>query len=327
MHHIETVMKDNNMHELLISGDWGTTHCRLRLVARDSGTILADIRTGDGVQTLADGNRPARYRAVLCALLARLQDDAGLDLAGVPVLLSGMVGSTIGWHAVPYASLPVGLDGHGLTVTAVDTLPTGSPVAIVGGLRTDRDMLRGEETEAIGLLRHPAFAALRRRCLLILPGTHSKHLRIADDAIVALATHMTGELYAVLRAHSILRHSLPPAPAEIMPDALRAGIDAAAGAPVTYTLFTVRARQVLQDIAPAQNDSYLLGLLLGSELHDLRRQAEEDCPILLAANPTHAPAYTLALEHLRLPAQIAPPELVQTAAVAGHCALAELMHV
>ena len=316
----------------IISGDWGSTHCRVRLVEREAGRILAEV-TGQGAARLAAEHadpaaRATAFRKRLAETLAALRQASGVDPGGSPVILSGMVGSSIGWRELPYAPLPVGLDGAALATERLEPVaPAGGgapcPVVLVSGLATADDVLRGEEMEAIGVMAQPACAALRERALLLLPGTHAKHLAIRGGAIVDFRTHLTGELLAVLSEHSLLRHSVAAGPVELSPAALRAGVDAAREAPLTHALFRVRARQVLERTAAEENHAFLVGALLGAELGGLADDAEGG-PLLLCAGEAHLPAYRLALEHLGLSARLAcvPPEVMRTAAVAGHLVVA-----
>ena len=75
------------------------------------------------------------------------------------------------------------------------------------------DVMRGEETQLAGI------ASLHGADLLVcMPGTHCKWVRIADGAVAEFQTWMTGELFSVLSAHSILRHALGTSPAKVSPD-------------------------------------------------------------------------------------------------------------
>src|SRR6185503_13444569 len=79
---------------------------------------------------------------------------------------------------------------------------------LISGLATRFEMMRGEESEIIGLMTDPALAAFSKRSLVILPGTHSKHVWIDDQRIVDFRTFMTGEFFDVLGRHSILSASV-----------------------------------------------------------------------------------------------------------------------
>ena len=68
--------------------------------------------------------------------------------------------------------------------------------------------MRGEETQILGwLAQHPDAATGRH--LLCHPGTHAKWVLIEDGRIVRFVTAMTGELFAVLSQHSLLKSDAP----------------------------------------------------------------------------------------------------------------------
>lgn len=165
-----------------------------------------------------------------------------------------MASSTIGWQELPYARLPLPLDGSTLITRRLPPLDSsvGShEVLLVSGACTDRDVMCGEETEVVGLFQLPAAQPLVNDSLVIKPGTHSKHLRVQRGQIVGLQTFMTGELFDILSQHGILRHSLGEViePAGKLTDALaadfRAGVDHGRTLPLAGALFQVRTRQVL----------------------------------------------------------------------------------
>jgi 2-dehydro-3-deoxygalactonokinase len=321
-----------------LSCDWGTTSFRLRLVARPGLRVLGAVTSTEGAKTLhgrlLDGGRAAdadAHRALFAAVLsdavARLSEQHPAACAGAPVIVSGMASSTVGWRELPYAPTPCPLDGSGLRVEAMESLVrdgTLHRVWMISGLTTGTDILRGEETEALGLLGLPAFKTLRPAGRLVLPGTHSKHLVIRDGAIVDFHTHLTGELLELLSTRSLLSVSVlwPPPPFEDGdPDGLaafRAGVQTARSTGLGRGLFQVRVRSVLDHTPPANNARFLAGLLVGSELLDLLA-ARPAAPTLLAASAHFLAPYRLALETLgarRL--RIATPEQVALAAVAAH---------
>ena len=86
--------------------------------------------------------------------------------------------------------------------------PTGVVSFLISGACTDTDVMRGEETQAVGAFQLPEVAEFSAGSLVILPGTHSKHLTIAGGQIQDFRTSMTGELFDVLARHSVLRHSV-----------------------------------------------------------------------------------------------------------------------
>ena len=149
--------------------------------------------------------------------------------------------------------------------------------------------MRGEETEALGVFELPLATRSEERMLLIMPGTHSKHLAIAERAIRDFRTFMTGELFDVVSAHTILRYSVAPlgeTVALLNPDhltAFRAGVEHARRLPLAAALFRVRTRQLLDQAAPETNRAFLSGTLIGAELAHLAGQRQADETIVLAA--------------------------------------------
>jgi len=267
-----------------VACDWGTSHFRLRLV---DGKVRRELKTDEGTARLAaaGGDRPAAFKGVLAAGLRKLQAPPKL-----PVVISGMASSTIGWKELPYAKVPFAFDGRNAVTEKI-----APHVYLVSGLRTETEILRGEETEAIGLVarlgRQMPFEAI-----FILPGTHSKHLDVNPGGIAGFRTYMTGELFDVLSKQSVLRHSTDPS-APLDKAAFLEGVEESTKRPITGVLFRVRTRQVLDRKTPRSNTSFLSGLLIGSELGTLRGS---DVAIILAAGNALRGSYTAAAEALGL---------------------------
>lgn len=274
-----------------IACDWGTSRLRLRWAGTDESR---EVASDEGAARLAaqGGDRPALFRAALNDALRRLSAPAGL-----PVMISGMAGSSIGWRELPYAPLPFPLDGSGVVAEWVSS-DEGTAVCLISGVRGGHDMMRGEETQALGWAEQveQARGVLPGRVTLVLPGTHSKHLRVESGAITAITTFMTGELFEMLCRHSVLRHSVTPETPEpegsvVDPDAFLEGVSASGRNAFTATLFQVRSRQVLSGRDGDANRSFLSGLLIGAEL----RAIESDgSPVVLGAGRTLRQAYTMA---------------------------------
>jgi 2-keto-3-deoxy-galactonokinase len=166
-------------------------------------------------QALAECAGTGEDRAGVFAgfLRAQLEDiGAGGSLSKHPLdlVISGMASSSVGWRELPYAQAPFNLDGSKLRF---EELKWNSPgwvgsTYLISGVATQHDIMRGEEMEILGLMSEPSLADARLQCLLILPGTHSKHIWIRDGSVVDFRTSMTGELFEVLGRHSLLRASV-----------------------------------------------------------------------------------------------------------------------
>jgi 2-dehydro-3-deoxygalactonokinase len=242
----------------LIGLDWGTS--RLRAMLFDNDGAVHETRSRPwGIRHLPQGGFDAALTSI-CDGWPR-----------VPVLAAGMVGSRQGWREVPYVDTPADVDALVAGIVSVRSAD-GREVGIIPGVRDGAaiDMMRGEETQAIGALA--LRPELRGHARLLLPGTHSKWIEVRDGRIVRLATMMTGELYAVLREHSILGVGVGTAEAGASPagaDAFDAGVREARNsgtAGVLTRLFSARALVLEGRLTPAAVPDYLSGLLIGEEL-------------------------------------------------------------
>ncbi len=287
--------------------DWGTTHFRLRhVIGRE---VRGELKTDSGTAPLAarGGDRAALFRETLHAGLAKLGAPAGL-----PVVVSGMASSTLGWKPLPYARVPFALDGRDVVWDEVEP-----GVYLVSGLQTDTDVLRGEETEILGAaaLLGPS---LRFEAVMVLPGTHSKHVDLIPGGVMGFRTFMTGELFDLLARQSVLRHSVT---ADASLDAIPfvEGVKDAVKLPLSSALFRVRTRQVLDRVGPESNASYLSGLLIGAELAALK---SIDASILLCAGERLRGPYRAAAEALGLASRLSMIE-AEPLAVLGQSVILE----
>ena len=263
----------------LIAADWGTTNFRLFLFGTD-GKIIAKHTANIGLKNLG-------VLSFEQALLSVMKGD--FDRPDLPILLSGMVGSRTGWVEAPYQSCPSSLaDIAAHLVTAPsDKLK----VKIVPGLSAAADhegllnVMRGEETQLFGL----------GDGVFVLPGTHSKWAKVENRVIEGFSSYMTGEMFQVLKSHSILGDLM----ANDRDDeaAFKLGVDRAmADKSFLSLVFSVRTEALFGHIAPEGLSSYLSGLLIGSEIraesirHGIR-------PVGIVGDGTLSNLYKRALHH------------------------------
>jgi 2-dehydro-3-deoxygalactonokinase len=246
----------------LIALDWGSTQLRGWLLGAQGG-VLAERHSDAGASRLRGG--AAAFDAALQALAG---DWLATDL---PALACGMVGSAHGWREASYLACPTAL-GQLHAHLAQVPLSSGGVLHIVPGLIDEPagstpDVMRGEETQLIGLLaQQPALAD--ESCLL-LPGTHAKWVQVRQGRVQGFRTRMTGELYALLRQHSVLAQLMPAADAGWSIEAFDAGVGAARkhGAwDLGGQLFAVRTLGLTGRWPAASLPDYLSGLLIGHEL-------------------------------------------------------------
>lgn len=284
----------------LIALDWGTT--RLRAFLMEAGRVVHTRQADDaGVQRLSTAGAAA-FEAAFDAL-TRDWRESRPDL---PVVACGMVGSAQGWREVPYVPCPV--DAATIAAASQTLHHDGTPIVIApGALHAPPggtpDVMRGEETQVVGALhRDPTWTG---RCCIVLPGTHAKWVSVRVGRIVALRTAMTGEVYAVLRAHSILGRLMTASTDEPAPpgEGFVRGLDDAQREPdLLHALFAVRTLGLTGQLKGDHLADYLSGLLIGSELRAGLAQADPTAPLLLVGDDALCARYAAALAHARRPA-------------------------
>lgn len=237
-----------------IAIDWGTSNARFSLVAADASLI--DHRSGPGIGQL-DGSRNIEQACF---------DNIGEWLSAspnVPVIMTGMVGSNIGWRVTEYVPTPARLDD--LLSGLIRFEARGFKFLIVPGLATTRcdnlaDVMRGEEVQVFGVDD-------RSDRILCLPGTHSKWVRTQNGQIANFHTALTGELLDLIGKHSILLNPKRPVKAAVGTDFIQGvQVARAAAAGLESLLFTVRSTQITGELQAREADSFLAGLAVGCEI-------------------------------------------------------------
>jgi 2-dehydro-3-deoxygalactonokinase len=295
-----------------IAGDWGTSRLRLYL-CEASGNVLA---RGEG-EGASVPDCAGRFAAAVAAW-----DKAH---GALPAVLAGMVGSTIGWQEVPYLKCPA--KPAAIADAALRFEAGERAIAILPGLSCKGktgapDVMRGEETQILGALHlHPNLA--KGRHVFCLPGTHAKWVAVSDGAVTQFQTALSGELFELLRRHSVLARDS----ADVDPQsaAFSLGLDFAKAnrkSDLLHLLFSTRSRVVTGEMSKSDAGSYLSGLVLGKDIATAVALLEiapfnMDGPVQLICTPALAALYGKALATYD----------VKSAAIDGdRAALAGLVH-
>lgn len=318
------------MSHCFLSCEWGTSSFRLKLVNQQSAKILATLKSPQGVkQTFfaweknATEDQASFYQKLLQNAIDQISQKLEQKLDSLKVVLSGMSSSSMGMKDLPYASLPMPLDGSQLIV---EIIPANNncrhDMYLISGLSKAGDAMRGEEVQAIGW--HQVSAFMPKKCLLIIPGTHAKHLVIEDEHIIDFKTYMTGELYEIISANSVLKNSIQTVQAWDYPnkDAFAAGVKDAQTANISNQLFSIRARNLEGSLNKIEAAHYLSGLLIGYELKEC---IELSYPIVLCCSYKFDQMYQYALSLLKLKEKtiILSQESVEDLAVWGQMTVLE----
>jgi len=291
----------------LLALDWGSTTFRAWLLD-GTGAVLDAVRTADGALTISERADSALVRAAAFEeTFARLCRPWLDEHPGIPVLCAGMAGSNHGWAEAGYLDVPADLGSLAENQTVV---PAGdSVVHIVPGLRAtgaDPDVIRGEEVQLAGALA----TAANRPGTVVLPGTHSKWVRLVGTRVTGFTTAMTGELYGLLMRDSILARLATGAAGPGTSEAFVRGLETEEargderGLPAL--LFTARPLVLAGRLDASEVADYVSGLLIGAEVrHALRAAAAGATPagvgsapgvVALCGPPETAHRYRVALE-------------------------------
>jgi 2-dehydro-3-deoxygalactonokinase len=236
----------------IIGVDWGTTNLRAFRFG-DDGAVREVRRSTEGISSLERGD----YETALSRATQGWRGSGPTR-----IVICGMAGSRNGWIEAPYAPCPAEI-----ATLARAALPLDSSlgdIAFAPGLtsaRNDRspDVMRGEETQILGALDRDETVQV------IAPGTHSKWAQVEGGRITDFRTFMTGEMFALLKAHSILRTLMRGDAPDDAAFALgvRRSLD---GGALLNLLFSVRTEGLFERIAPEALASYLSGVLIGAEI-------------------------------------------------------------
>ncbi len=283
----------------LIAIDWGTSAARAyRMDAR--GQVLATHAAPLGIQRVQDG----RFAAALAELLAGWSDELA------PRLACGMIGSRQGWVEAPYVACPAHLAdlADGIVFAPANAL------AVVPGARTRDtygvpDVMRGEETQIVG-----GVDEREDRVLLAMPGTHSKWACVESGRLVDFMTFMTGEMWNLLLAHSILGRLVaapPPGTGDIGPGFLKGVTRGLGPGNLAHDAFGARTLALMDELPPAEIADWLSGLMIGREIRNARTWAQrhgyDGARVRLIGEDALVARYELAMQQAEVAIERARP--------------------
>jgi 2-dehydro-3-deoxygalactonokinase len=237
-----------------IAVDWGTSNLRAWAIGYD-GSITHEASSASGMARLAR----EEFEPALLALIGGWLPAGRKTL----VVACGMVGARQGWIEVPYNEAPCP-PASAQSARSPQTGDARLDVRIIAGVmqREPADVMRGEETQIAGLLQQaPGFDGV-----ICMPGTHTKWVRVKDGKIAAFKSCMTGEVFGLLAAQSVLRFSVG---GDGWDDGeYEAAVCSALAQPegLAGALFSIRASSLIAGLSQAAANARLSGLMIGTEL-------------------------------------------------------------
>ncbi|MEG5263621.1 2-dehydro-3-deoxygalactonokinase [Pseudomonas sp. JDS28PS106] len=291
------------MQAQLIALDWGTTSLRAYRLG-EHGQVLQQRALSAGIMQLPQ--TPRLIAGELCSDGFELAlDEACGDWLNaepdLPVIACGMVGSAQGWREAPYRETPASVHELGAALESVRSV-RGVTVHIVPGVlqrSTLPNVMRGEETQVLGVLASLSAEQAGQPLLIGLPGSHSKWVDVAQGQIRHFDTFMTGEVYAALCAHTILGRTMQRGDdfdTAAFDRGLEIALSAGGAAGPLSTIFSTRTLGLTGQLDPAAQPDYMSGLLIGHELAALAAQRRTSSPsIVLIGNDALCARYSRGL--------------------------------
>lgn len=266
-----------------VAVDWGTSNLRAWGIGAD-GAVVFERSSEKGMGKLS--------KEEFAPALLELVGHEGDQQPDLEIVVCGMAGAKQGWLEAPYVEAPADLGALYQNAVHPEVSGTKLKVSILPGVCQrggDENVMRGEETQLLGL------ASVREGYagIVCMPGTHSKWAKLNGTRIEHFSTAMTGEMFEVLRTHSVLRHSLNGAlDGPERSDGFLAGATDGLERPeqLLGMLFRVRAGSLLSGRQPAWCAGYLSGLLIGTEIAS-NRHLIGDAAVPLIGSPVLCELY------------------------------------
>ena len=244
-----------------ITIDGGTTNTRIYLVENGAIRAIKKIARGSG-----SNEAKSKLMPEIKSSIKELLTQNGLSEADIIcIIASGMITSEFGLYTVPHSIAPV--DVKGIRKNSKETsIPeiTSIPFFFISGVKTvgtsplDTNMMRGEETELVGIMD-------KGECIYILPGSHNKIISVDKNGyITGFLSTLSGEMIAALTERTILSVSLDIHKDAPSPKGVIDGYEYARARGINEALLKPRA---LKASGMADN-AYIYGFFMGAVLSD-----------------------------------------------------------
>ena len=325
------------MKALLIV-DGGTTNLRVHLLDADSLEERSCARAEGGVRHTAIDGHNGRLKTLLRACIEEALEKAGLTAGDVVRCVAyGMITSGMGLLEIPHLVAPVSPEDLRAGMRA-ETFPEIAPFAIefIPGVRNfsgtvtaescpGMDMMRGEETEAVGLYR---LLSPDGGAMFVLPGSHNKFVRMdAQGRIQGCMTSISGELLDAMTHHTILAGAVESSfcSAETYDaEMARAGAAECARSGLGRAAFAGRILNTLGGTPAAAVQSWLLGAALREDVRAMRAFMDGgQTPVFVSGKPPLQRAFMDVMEASGLTGAISvDPAVTARMGVRGALAIA-----
>lgn len=316
----------------VICVDMGSTNTRVWIVYR--GKIVERMAEQVGLRDAARERSNAPVRHALHGLIGAAREEAQrIDLRVECVLAAGMLTSPLGLCEVPHILAPAGEEELARNLRKVSKPEvTELPIYLVPGIRSGPcepgladlehvDVLRGEETTAIGLLQARILA---ENGTLLNIGSHWKAIGIDEQRRIALSyTTLSGEFLHALQTQTVLASALPHGRLEESEEEwIERGRRFEGENGLGRAMFSVRLLEQIYRVGQVEISSFLLGAMIACDLRGMEKHFKG--PIVITGSGAAARAWQKVLVAAGKKSRYCDAEIVEQAFVRGLVRLADL---
>ncbi len=252
-----------------IAIDGGTTNTRISLVK--DREITNTIKLSIGARVCIE-NAALLKTEIKKAIEKLLKDNRLNEKDIIRILASGMITSEFGLCSLPHIETPAGINElhrstHQVVFDEISTIPFVfiRGVKVPSGTFENADVMRGEETELMGLINLEY-----GKCVYVLPGSHSKIIKTdATGKIYDFSTMLTGEMIYSLSQYTILKDAVDLSVSEINSEYLLKGFDFCNKEGINKALFKTRILKNIFGCNKEETYSFFLGTVLSQEIEQI----------------------------------------------------------
>lgn len=278
-----------------IAIDGGTTNTRIKLVC--DNTIIDTLRYTVGAEKNIENKNI--LKETLKTGIAQILRKNGMQSTDIlRILASGMLTSEYGIYPLEHMEAPAGIrEFHDNMKEVLLSEIADIPFAFMRGVRLAgddigcSDVMRGEETELIGLSDNTDAESL-----YVLPGSHSKIIKTDNDGrITDFSTTLTGEMIAALSHNTILKDAVNLEAAGLNHAYLQKGFEYCRACGINKAIFKTRILKNMFSRSADETYSYFIGAVLYGEIDEIIKQKPK-CVVVGGKQQIKKAMYTL-LKH------------------------------
>ena len=301
------------MRRMIIDG--GTTNLRVYLLDAATNQVLAEQKKDGGVRYTAIDGHNGRLIDLLHSAMAEVLAATGTTQGDLEDCIAyGMITSGLGLLEIPHVPAPASAADLGAAMVSksfsrlddicIRFIPGvrnhASPVNVENC--SGMDMMRGEETETIGL---HALLKPTGPSVFVLPGTHNKFVKVDENGrILGCMTSISGELLDVITHHTILSDAVAKqflSADHYNRDILSAGARECAKSGLGRAAFAGRILNTLGKEPAPSIQNWLMGAVLAEDVKAMQSFAGgADLPVYVAGKSPLQTAFLDVMQELGL---------------------------